>query len=76
MTLVNESGQEVFYSISTTSMADCGTIDVDGVVDLAAYDNQTNVAVSFQSTSTDGIFIINLANSGTGEQVEMALVAE
>ena len=76
MTLVNESGQEVFYSISTTGMADCGTIDVDGVVDLSAYDNQTNVAVSFQSTSSDGIFIINCANSGTGEQVEMALVAE
>jgi len=76
MTLVNESGQEVFYSIQTTSMADCGTIDVDGLVDLPAYDNQTNVAVSFQSTSNDGIFIINCANSGTGEQVEMALVAE
>ena len=76
MTLVNESGQEVFYSISTTSMADCGTIDVDAVVDLPAYDNQTNVAVSFQSTSNDGIFIIDCANSGTGEQVEMALVAE
>lgn len=76
MRLVNETGQEVYYNISTADMGNCGNIGVDGVVDLPAYDNQTNVAVSFQSTSTDGIFIINCANSGTGEQVEMALVAE
>ena len=76
MTLVNESGQEVFYSISTTGMGDCGTIDVDGIADLPAYDNQTNVSVSFQSTSNDGIFIIDCANSGTDEQIQMTLVAE
>jgi hypothetical protein len=74
MQLVNESGQKVYYWISSASSGDCGEIDVDGLADLPAYDNQTNVTVSFNTDQ--GAFIINCDTTGTGGQVEMALVVE
>lgn len=75
MQLVNESGQKVYYWISTASSGDCGEIDVDGIANLPAYDNQTNVSVSF-NTLGDASFQIVCDQTGTGEQVEMALVVE
>lgn len=75
MTLVNETGQPVFYSISCANSADCGTIDVDGVADLPYYDNQTNVQIDFVPASGNS-FVINLDQTKTGEQVEMAVIAE
>ena len=75
MQLVNESGQKVYYWISSASSGDCGEIDVDGIADLPAYDNQTNVSVSF-NTLAQGPFTINCDTTGTGGQVEMALVVE
>ena len=75
MQLVNESGQQVYYWISTSSSGDCGEIDVDGIADLPSYDNQTNVTVSFNTLGQGG-FSINCDTTGTGEQVEMALVVD
>jgi hypothetical protein len=75
MQLVNESGQKVYYWISTASSGDCGEIDVDGIADLPSYDNQTNVSVSF-NTIGQGAFSITCDTTGTGGQVEMALVVE
>jgi len=76
MRLVNETGVSVFYSISTSGMADCGQIDVDGLVDLPAYDNQQNVTVSFLPADGTGSFSVTWPSTGTDEQTEMALVAE
>jgi len=77
MRLVNESGQQVEYWVSSTqSGAECGTIDVDGYVDLPEFDNQADVYVGFDTPATDGVFTINCTNTGTGQQVEMALLAE
>lgn len=47
--LVNETQQPVTYQISTStgSLHDTGTIEVNGVADLPAYDNQTNGSVQF-----------------------------
>lgn len=75
MRIVNETGQEVFYGISGGGSADCGTIDVDGYVDLPFYDNQPVVNVSV-THSPDYTFTITVPSSGTGEQVEMAVLAE
>jgi hypothetical protein len=75
MQLVNESGQQVYYWISTASSGDCGSIDVDGIADLPGYDNQANVTVSF-NTVAQGAFTITCDTTGTGEQVEMALVVD
>lgn len=76
MQLVNETGQEVFYGISCANSGDCGTIAVDGVADLPYYDNQTDVVVSFVPTGGQTAFSITVENSGTGQQVEMAVKAE
>jgi hypothetical protein len=76
MRLVNETQQQVFYSISATGMGDCGTIDVDGVADLPGWDNQTNVTVQFSPVGDPQSFQINVDDTHTGEQVEMAVVAE
>jgi hypothetical protein len=76
MKLVNETGQQVAYWIQTGTNAECGTIDVDGLVDLPQYDNQTDVYVGFNTVGTQQSFSITCANTGKGEQVEMALLAE
>jgi len=75
MTLVNETGQGLTYWITCASgETNCGSIDVDGIADLPAYDNQQNVAVSFLPLSGTNISI-NCASSGTDQQVELALTA-
>ena len=77
MQIVNETQQPVFYGISCYgNMADCGNIEVNGIADLPAYDNQTNVVVTFVPTGTTQSFQIIVDDTHTGEQVEMALVAE
>ena len=77
MQLVNESGQQVEYTITDGTSVDCGTIDIDGLVDLPYYDNKSNVTVDFGPTAApDDVFIINVGTTTTGQQVEMALIAE
>ena len=76
MTLVNETGQPVDYWIQTGNQADCGSLDVNGLVDLPAYDNQKNVYVGFNTQGTEEPFSIVCDSTGTGQQVEMALVVE
>lgn len=73
MLLVNETGVPVTYSISTAGMADCGTIDVGGLASLPAYDNQTNVTVSFLP-APGNYFTATIAKTETGNMVEMALL--
>jgi len=76
MTLVNETNQSVEYWITCDGGGpDCGTIEVDGVVELPNYDNQTDVRVSFKPYGTDA-FSIEIANTGDDQQVELAVVAE
>lgn len=76
MKLVNETGQTVAYWIQSASDAECGEIAVDGYVDHPEFDNQKNVYVGFDTCGGQEAFTINCANTGTGQQVEMALVAE
>ncbi len=76
MKLVNESGQPVSYWIQSSTNTDCGDIAVGGLADLPAYDNQTNVYVGFNTVGGVRPFAITCADTGVGEQVEMALVAE
>lgn len=75
MRIVNETGVEVFYGISYPGAGDCGTIEVDGYVDLPAYDNQPVVYVSV-SPQGGGSFSINIPATTTDEQVEMACVTD
>lgn len=70
MKLVNDTQQAVFYSISCSSSADCGTIDVNGEVDLPYYDNQTDVTVNFSPVSGEN-FVFNCDETQTDEVVLM-----
>jgi hypothetical protein len=76
MKLVNETGVAVNYWISSSGQADCGQIDVDGVADLPGYDNQQNVTVSFLPASGEDYLATTWPATQTGEQTELALVAE
>ena len=76
MILVNETQQQVFFSISCTGMADCGTIDPNGIAEMPAYDNQTDVKVEFSPTGETQSFTMTVNDTHTGEQMEMAVVAE
>jgi hypothetical protein len=76
MILVNETGVGVTYWISAAGQADCGSIDVDGVADLPAWDNQQNVEVSFLAADGSGSFSTTWPATKTDEQTEIALLAE
>ena len=77
MKLVNETGTGVFYWISASNgQADCGDIAVDGVADLPGYDNLQNVTVSFLPSDNSGYFSTTWDATKTGQQTELALVAE
>jgi hypothetical protein len=77
MVLVNETNQQVSYWITCTGGGpDCGEIAVNGLVDLPKYDNQTNVVVGFKPVLPAKSITIQVSNTGTGQQIEMALVAE
>jgi hypothetical protein len=75
MKLINETQQQVTYFISDSSSTNCGTIEVDGIADLPQWDNRTNVKVTFMPAS-GSYFVITCDQTGTGEQVEMLVVAE
>jgi hypothetical protein len=76
MRIVNETEQEVFYGISCAGQGDCGTIEIDGYVDLNGYDNKSDVKVSVTATGGEKVFVIVIPETGTGQQVEMAVVVE
>ncbi len=76
MKLVNETGQEVWYDISYPGSGDCGSIPVDGIADWPSYDNQTNVTVSFMPMPPAESFVITAEDTGTDQQIEMAVIAE
>lgn len=75
MKIVNETFQEVSYTISYPGAGDCGTIAVDGVADLPEYDNKSEVTVSVDPSGST-FFQIQIAETGSGEQVEFAFLAE
>ena len=77
MTLANETGQEVSYWITCDGGGpDCGDISVDGIAEWPSYDNQTNVNVGFKPAGGATQFSIQVGNTGTGQQIEIALLAE
>jgi hypothetical protein len=75
MKLVNETNVAVNYWITASGMGDCGEIAVDGTVDLPGYDNLQNVVVEFLPAG-GGDFSTTWETTKTGQQTELALVAE
>lgn len=75
MKLVNETNVAVNYWITASGQADCGEIAVDGLVDLPGYDNLQNVTVEFLPVG-GGDFSVTWASTKSGQQTELALVAE
>lgn len=79
MILSNNTGNEVFYGISSAGMGDCGTIEAGGTADLPAYDNQENVTVAFTPTPVGqqpSPFTVTIPDSGTGMAVTIGLYQE
>ena len=75
MIIANETQQAIFYTISCSGLSDSGTIEVDGLAKLDAYDNQKNVLVQVRPDDA-GTFQIDLGATKSGEQMEVAFVAE
>lgn len=73
MLLVNETGQPVNYYITSASDGDCGQIAAEGIVDLPAYDNQTNVTVKFSPAAAPE-FAIKIDQTQSGELIQMAVI--
>lgn len=75
MKLVNETNVAVNYFITSQGAGDCGTIAVNGMVDLPFYDSQQNVTVEFLPVGSSGSFLTTWDATETGQQTELTLVA-
>jgi hypothetical protein len=81
MKLLNNTPNPAFYGISSSGMGDCGSLDPNQTADWPAYDNQTNVSVSFRSNATSPPneyppFSVTIPESGTGTTVTIGLYQE
>jgi hypothetical protein len=77
MILANQTKQPVAYWISANGGSpECGHIDVNGIVDLPRYDHQTNVYVGFKPILPKQSITIELADTGKGQAVQLALVVQ
>lgn len=75
MTLNNNTPIQVFYSITSASSGDCGTIDPGQTADWPSYDNQTNVGVAFESNSSSG-FSVTIPQPKPGMAVTIGIYLE
>ena len=75
MKLVNETNVAVNYFITSQGAGDCGTIAVNGMVDLPFYDSQKNVTVEFLPVGGPVGFSTNWDSTQTGQQTQLTLVA-
>lgn len=75
MKLVNETNVAVSYWITSQGAGDCGTIAVNGMVDLPFYDSQQNVTVEFIPIGGAVGFSTTWDATETGQQTELTLVA-
>lgn len=80
MKLYNNTGNDVFYGISSANSGDCGTIDAGDTADLPYYDNQENVRVTFSAlpVSDNQVtpFSVTIPESGEGMAVTIGLFQE
>jgi len=74
MKLVNETNVAVSYWITSQGAGDCGTIAVNGMVDLPFYDSQQNVTVEFIPVGSVGLST-TWDNTHTDQQTQLTLVA-
>ena len=74
MKLVNQTNVAVNYFITSAGAGDCGTIPVNGIVDLPYYDSQQNVVVEFLPAG-GASFSTNWNTTQTDQQTRLTLVA-
>ena len=75
MKLVNETNVPVLYFITAPGAGDCGTIPVNGMVDLPTYETRQDVTVEFLPVGSAS-FSTTWDATHTGEQTELTLVAQ
>lgn len=81
MNLFNNTPDELYYSIASPGMGDCGSIESQGTTGLSSYDNSDNVTVTFSvlpaSTPPEVTpFKITIPQSGTGMTVTIGIYQE
>jgi len=74
MKLVNQTNVPVLYFITAPGAGDCGTIAVNGLVDLPYYDKLQNVTVEFLPVG-GASFSTTWNTTQTGQQTLLTLVA-
>ena len=80
MNILNNTSNEVHYSISSTSSGDCGNIDAGESAPWPAYDNSEGVSVTFAAMPAGGTnptpFSVSIPQSGVGDVVTIGLYLE
>jgi hypothetical protein len=76
MEIYNNTGDEVVYNVSSSTIDDSGTLDPGETSDDdPAYDNQQNATVTFATTSGN-TFGINIPESKEGMTVTVGVYFE
>jgi hypothetical protein len=75
MQLLNNTSNEVLYTISAGTSDSCGTIDPGQTAEEPSYDGTQNVSVFF-SNNNGGPFTITIPESGEGKVVTVGIYFE
>ena len=75
MQLYNNTSNEVEYTISTSSEANCGTITAGGTAEEPSFDNTNGVTVAF-STSNEAPFSVTIPETNEGMVVTVGIYFE
>ena len=80
MQIYNNTQNEIFYGISASSGADCGTIEAQQTAELTSWDNTDNVTLTFSALPPEphGVtpFTVTIPESKTGMAVTVGLYQE
>ena len=80
MQIFNNTQNEIYYGISTSSSFDCGTIEAQQTTELSGWDNTDNVTLNFSALPPEpsGVtpFTVTIPESKTGMAVTIGLYHE
>lgn len=76
MQLYNNTPNELYYGIDSSTSGDCGTIPAGDTLDMPGYDNSTGVQVRFTATPVVSPFSITIPSTGDNTVVTIGLYFE
>ena len=76
MQLYNNTPNELYYGIESSTGGDCGTIGAGDTLEMPGYDNQTDVVVKVTATPVPSSFSITIPSTGDNTVVTVGMYFE